>query len=309
MRSHVLPLVKGASNESELRQQTIRLAHSNPAVREHLLPFLGQSKAAGRGKWYDVAAEELGAEEDVEVRVIRKERNFGVKYIEMAARGRGNSGESEWMVFEKWKDAEKYAYEYVKEMLEEEPGMFSQKWLKNYIEINKGDAQQIASEGADSYVDDLHGEDERLIEEAGMEDEWEDLDEEYTDLEDEMSDLDFESEDTEDASRKKAISKREGEIRERLKRIEAEKEDLVQSAAEQVRENYEEYELERMKDPMEYLSDLGYDLSEGLPGFVSINTDKAAKSALREDGVDHFLDRYDGDSIQLDSGAYAFGTN
>ena len=46
-----------------------------------------------------------------------------------------------------------------------------------------------------------------------------------------------------------------------------------------------------------------------IPSWISVDVDKAAKAALRDDGVAHFLDRYDGDYVELASGAEAYGTN
>lgn len=85
----------------------------------------------------------------------------------------GDSGEfkqdgEEWCFITSYDEAERIATEHVEAMLNDEPELFSQDFLKDYLSVP--DAHLIASEDADAYVDDL--DDARVIEEAEMQDEY-----------------------------------------------------------------------------------------------------------------------------------------
>lgn len=243
--------------------------------------------------WMEQARRELEEELDCEIKKVKQMRDFGVQYANMESRGRASNGESEWMVFKSFKDAEKYALAYVESMIEDEPGMFTPKWLQNYIMVRPGDIKIIADEEADSVIGDM--DDEDTLEQAGMLDEWEEIEERIDELNQELDDADF---------------KEQKAIREKIVRLEAAQEELVQSAGEQLYNEHVEYTTDRLKNELfDYLDDLGYDLSSGFPDWVTVDAAKAAKDAIRMDGVAHFLDGYDGDAVELDSGAEAFGTN
>jgi hypothetical protein len=240
-------------------------------------------------KWYDIALIELMVEEGVEIELTsrpRREHNVNVAYME--SRGRGNSGESEWMVFEDFDDAEEYAEAYVKEMLEDEPSMFNQDWLSDFVTIDDTTKETIADEESESYIDDQDEDD--LLDDAGMLDVYEELQERLDEIEEEV--------DEEDADTA-ALWQEERDIRSRM-------EYLIEDARQSVGEQMFQHAMERMEDVQEFLNELGYD---SYPDFVTFDLDAAAKSAINVDGVAHFLDRYDGSEIELPSDAVAFGIN
>jgi hypothetical protein len=241
------------------------------------------------GGWEDKAVAELAEEEGLDADDLKVSRGPGRNSMMVESRGRGFSGESEWMVFKSDNDAERYAFEYVKEMLDDEPGMFKQSWLQNYLMISKTDARILVSEEADSYVENIEDDETRLMEEAGLESAWDKLEEQEWDLDEEDPEPD--------------------DYKAQMKKIEDKREDLRERAKDKVRERYESDLEDRLQnDLMDWLSEMGYEMAR-LPSFVQVDTDKAAKSALRDDGIAHYLDRYDGDATELRSGAIAYGTN
>jgi len=249
---------------------------------------------SGRGKWYEIARLELSIEERTEIRITGKSRDFGgVQNISMEAMGRGHSGESEWNVFKSMDDAEKYAEDYVEEQLQEDPSLFNQKWLQHYLTVSDTDKRLISSEEADNYVEGL--EDERILEESDLQDEWDEVQEDIDELE-------MQQEDADD----KAFKRLQAQVR----KLEERQESIVEKGREVIRENYAETIRDRLEDPLDYAEELGFDIErEGLPAWISIDTEEAAKAAINEDGVAHFLDGYDGSETELPSGAVAFGTN
>lgn len=58
----------------------------------------------------------------------------------------------EYMVFPSYNAAERYAVNYVKDMLEDDPGMFSQDWLTGYMKAN--DIHAFASDAGDAAYED-----------------------------------------------------------------------------------------------------------------------------------------------------------
>ena len=299
-----------------LHARVIRLAHEKPALRGHLLLALRMAS----NKWFGVALDELAEELDLDREGLKVGRGSRIKDgFEVESRGRGSNGESEWTIFKDWKAAEKYAYDYVKEQLEEEPGIFDQKWLRGYLSVSPTDARIMASEEADARWDDE--DDESVLAEADLEDEYAELDEAVDEIDEEIGDLEIERDELdydeggEDAY-DKAYAALEKKIedaekkRDKLGRdLEKKKEKLVDEAREQVKEAHsDEIEKQLKRDPLGWYEDMMGSVDE-IPSWLHVDVDKAAKAALRADGVDHFLDRYDGDSVELDSGAVCFGTN
>lgn len=89
---------------------------------------------------------------------------------------------------------------------------------------------------------------------------------------------------------------------------EKDSEDLIDEITSHMSDRIEK----ELEDPINYfVEELGICSIDELMkmSFISIDIERAAKDALETDGVAHFLDRYDGYETELDSGAYAFGTN
>jgi len=283
---------------SEERQVLLNGLRKRATVRTAADP-----KAAA-AKWVEEALVELAEEEGLDADDLKVRGKTGWGYgVNVEGRGRGDSGESKWALFEDWDDAEKEAYDYVKNMLEEEPELFTQSWLENYLSVSNTDARLIGNDMADSNVGDL--DDERVLDEANMEDDWQEL-------EDEKDEIEYgDARDAEDAD--------DAALDRRVKEIEKEQEKIVDSARDALLEEISDrYETMVSRDPAEFIQEVyGYrsigdymqHTGGDMPSWLSLDVDAAAKSALRDGGVAHFLDRYDGDSTELPSGAVAFGTN
>lgn len=186
-------------------------------------------------------------------------------------------GNEEWRIFKDHETAENYAVEQVKSDLENEPEMFTQSFLERYLYVGETDKHMIANEAASNYVDDL--EEERVINEANMEDEW------------------------------KELCQKEDEKNTDPKQLEKDKEKFIEDAREKLRDELAESTKQQLTDDiLNYIHDLGYK-SYTETSFVKINIDDAAKAAVDEDGVAHFLASYDDEEVELPSGAYAYRIN
>ena len=107
-----------------------------------------------------LASEVYGEEEVPEEVVVGITSEFPDANIEFLDRGRhsdwGNSGaftadgeEFNWILNEE--EAERMATDYVREMLETEPELFTQDWLTNYLTISNTDIRLIAQEEYEAY--------------------------------------------------------------------------------------------------------------------------------------------------------------
>lgn len=76
-------------------------------------------------------------------------------------------------------------------------------------------------------------------------------------------------------------------------------------------EKYVEYLVENAGDPVDYCGDsFGWDwVSEMADTHDLFNMDEIVEQCIQEDGIAHFIARYDGDEIELENGLYAYRTN
>ena len=313
------------------RAAAIRLASSLPAGSEDRKVLLaGLQKSAptfvrvasdvlAAEKWVEVALKELAVELDLDVDdfKVRGKTPWG-HGVNVEGR-RGNNGESEWMLFKDDGDAYDEAYAYVKEMLEEEPESFNQNFLEHYMAVSPGDARQIGLDDAEHRVDGM--DDEDLLAAAGMEDKWEELNDEWGDHENRIDGIEDELLDAisaEDEEAEERLEDEKSDAEKRMAQIEKEKEKLIDEARDEALSTIsDEVEAQLLRDPAGYIEEVyGYrtlgDYARdvgGMPSWIHIDVDKAAKAVLRDDGVAYYLDRYDSDYVELASGAEAYGTN
>lgn len=197
------------------------------------------------------------------------------------------AGREEWVGYESESDAERAAVEYVKDQLESEPELFNQSFLEGHIYMSKTDCRVYAGDDADSYIDGITDDPERVVEEAGNLDEYESLQEELEELE---------------------------SLDESTDEVESQIETLVSESEEKIREEIYERVYEALDDdPAAYFIDeqgIYSNISELIDNnLVSINTREAAEDAVRQDGMGHFLSGYDGDSVYSVSGTVWFRNN
>lgn len=101
-------------------------------------------------KWYHKAKKELEKELNVETEMTIDDENTEIR---LEAGGAGDNGESEWVVYVDSETAEQAAIDYVTEMIDDEPGTFSQDFLKQHYYISTTDRRLIALEDTDDYWD------------------------------------------------------------------------------------------------------------------------------------------------------------
>ena len=197
------------------------------------------------------------------------------------------AGSEEWAGYESESDAERAAIEYVKDQLESEPELFNASFFEDHIYMSKTDCRIYANEAADSYIEDLEDDPERVPEVAGNSKEYEALQENLQELEDRDMSTD---------------------------EVESQIEELVSVSREEIREEYYERVYESLRyDPVDYFIEeqgLYRDIAELIESnLVSINYNKAAEDAVQQDGMGHFLSSYDGESIYSVDGTVWFRDN
>lgn len=223
--------------------------------------------------WEDLAVAELAAKEDLDVERAKTSAISGFDGVEVSF------GRNEYLVFKNQDEAERYAIQRVTSDLDDDPTIFNQDWLQNHLTVTPTDIRVISADMADSQVSDLSDED--ALDQAGLRDEWRELEDKKDQLEDQAE----------------------------IKKIEEQQDDLVDSARDTVTGKIIDDITDRLKkDPLDYAKELGFDVSD-LPPWISVDTKGAAKDAVNTDGVPHFLASYDGNELELKSKAVAYRTN
>jgi hypothetical protein len=245
-------------------------------------------------------------------------------------------GRMEWMAFKDDSAAERACEEYIQDMIDTEGiSLFNKDFVMQFLFVSDTDKRIIAQEDADSYMDgwsdeeiedhlkydrevdsssldDLNEKIEALEEkDTELEEEYDSLDEELADLDEDLDEDKFRSEMKRIQDRQTAIdAEREKVEDERFKLDSDDREAVMQELLEEMKVNYAEEVESRIEDDLlDWLSDLGYDLSDDLPSFVQVDEKKLIEDAIRVDGVAHFLSSYDGNELDLDGGAVAYRTN
>ncbi len=179
-------------------------------------------------------------------------------------------GEREYLIFKDESEAEAYALLIVRSDLNDSPEMFSQDWLRGFIDTDKlSDAIGDPHEEWENDVRGMYYEDllTKMVEEGYVE-----------------------SDDT-------VFFKKNGDQR---------KENALRAAALNVyMEDYIDKEKPAQPDPWDYLEEIGSkeDAIKFAMEHVGVDIDEAAQSAVNTDGWPHFVARYDGHSYTLENGA------
>lgn len=173
-----------------------------------------------------------------------------------------SDGNEEYMVFESESEAEDYAIQRVREDLEENPEYFNQDWLSNYIDGNDF-FQNVYDEWNNSYANDIQSERGSTYENR---------------LIDEMVEWDIMSEE------------------------EAESDDAEEIAEDRIDDFVSALTSDQMDNGgFDYYVD-NFGQAEAMKVVLDnglIDIDDASESAVREDGIAHFLSSYDGMQIDL----------
>ncbi len=196
---------------------------------------------------------------------------------------------SEWIIYNSVEDAESDCVEYVAEQIENEPEMFNQDWLKNYITFSDTDRKMIAEDLVGDYPSDIRDEEDgkRLAEEANLLDE-------YLEIQEKIDDADVTDENID------------------IRALKNKKEELLDKAEEIVKDEMFDKYYKDLEDPYECLVvEQGiYSAEDFLKQYgYSINIDEAAQDAVNVDGIAHFFASYDGNEVYLDDGTVMYREN
>lgn len=208
-------------------------------------------------------------------------------------------------------NVEECAIEDMRDLIDSEGGIsfLSQDFIEDYLYISETDRRLIASDDADNYVENLEGEDDRILEEADMYSDWynkeEEIDDEIAILNDDLLEFEEDLRDEDDGDRKSDIEDDIETIKGEIELLEEKKEsiknEMLEDAKEKVRDRYYNNAYYELENPMEYYSDrFGYTFGEILEnGLVNYNIDEVAKGVVEADGWASILSRYDGNYIEV----------
>ena len=282
-------------------------------------------------EWVETAVKELAEDEDLaaDAATIKDYAPGDGVYVEFGNRSNAYmGGQRDYMVFEDYDDAERAAVSHVEESFDDVWAGGFPDWAEHFVEKDEVAIYQYASEAANSWA--YHDiEDDRILEEAGLQDDFDELQEKIDDLQDEFDAADTEIWSLEDIEEPNAQEQRELErLRDRnddiegstyhsggskglIRELEVEQERLKDGARDKVYEKHLEYLVEEMDDIVQYLKDhFGYGFKEIVDsGFVRLDRDAMAQYVVDNDGVAMQFANYDHNQIDLDSGAVAFRTN
>ena len=236
------------------------------------------------GNWVDVAkrdfAEDAGvALSDVEIDVGASVRNHyfdpddlsSATIIEFSADG------MDYLLFKDYDTLEAYALKRVRSDLENEPGMFTQSWLRVFV-----DEDRLKRAIGDPY------------------EYWEDEEVGHLDYDELLAKMVEENRIESDDSR---FFKANGDPRiENPVRV---------KALDAVKDAYVEECKPKIEDPWDWLEDVYGKEEASTQGIkmVCIDIDKAAAAAIAADGAVHFCNSYDGHQNDLENGAIYIRTN
>lgn len=232
------------------------------------------------GNWVDVALREFCENESVDLTDIEIDENWGQgnydpENLEATTQFKADVGNMEFLFFKDEDEAETYALQIVRNDLETEPEIFTQDWLRGFV-----DEDRLRNAIGDPY------------------EEWENdvrnLD--YEDLLDKMVEESYVEDDDPVFFKKNGDKRIENPVR--VKAL----------------NKYMEDYIEREKpswEPWDWLEEI-YGKEEAQKWAVEnvgIDVDAAAKDAVATDGWPHFVARYDGHSHTLENGAVYCRTN
>jgi len=190
-------------------------------------------------------------------------------------------GNSEYVIYASYDDAVEGAEEDVRQIFDDlGPEAFVKGFAARFISLRGADIADIAN-GAESYIWDL--DDEDACARADREDQYEDLEDKVAAAEEDDDDVAAEQYTSDMGS-------------------------LADSCREQLYDNeVESVSAALREDPVGYYLEEFGEVPDWLSNYVDV--DALAEEAVNIDGAAHFLAGYDGDEIELDTGAYVYRVN
>ena len=240
--------------------------------------------------WKDIAKRELEITLECQFEIDIEPNNTEVMTLTIINDTEWNNGDGKWTVYQNEDVLDYIATEKVKQQLEEDPSMFSQSFLEDYILLYETDRRMIAQEEAENLMDGMSADD--ILSESDMTEEFEELQNQIDAL------YDLEEGDPE-----------EEDVADELVTLSDKQEDILNLAKEKWSEKtYNEIYIE-LDDPVEYFVNTHgfYDMNSLLQAsFIHIDIDDAANDAVHQDGPTHALGHF-GEEINLHCGAVAYG--
>jgi len=264
--------------------------------------FIAKKAAKDEVSWKDkailVLCQQLGCTTDHLMKDSQgrcyKDGKYLNSIVVTMAQGQAQNGESQWLVFETFDDAEVSALEFIESKIQEDPSQFDMNWLSQYFSVASSDIKRISQEDAMEIIKELSP--EEMIAElsatyAEEDTEIQEFIEAFQDTQNELQELSMTSDDE--------VAIKEIELAFATLKKEA-RELLVGNIASKIAQ-------ELTESPATYWENLTGSLDD-LPSWIEIDTKSAAQNAILSDGVAEFLDSHDGEEIYLrGTTAVAFG--
>ena len=255
--------------------------------------FIAKKAAKDEASWKDKAiialCQQLGCTTDHLMKDSQgrcyKDGKYTNSIVVTMAQGTAQNGESQWLVFETFDDAEESALEFVESKIQEDPTQFDMNWLSQYFSVASSDIKRISQEDAMEIIKELSP--EEMIAElsatyAEEDTEIQEFIEAFQDTQNELQELATTSDDE--------VAIKEIELAFATLKKEA-RELLVGNIASKIAQ-------ELTESPATYWESLTGSLDD-LPSWIEIDTKGAAQNAILSDGVAEFLDSHDGEEIYL----------
>ena len=255
--------------------------------------FIAKKAAKDEASWKDKAiialCQQLGCTTDHLMKDSQgrcyKDGKYTNSIVVTMAQGTAQNGESQWLVFETFEDAEASALEFVEHKIQEDPTQFDMNWLSQYFSVASSDIKRISQEDAMEIIKELIP--EEMIAElsatyAEEDTEIQEFIEAFQDTQNELQELATTSDDE--------VAIKEIELAFATLKKEA-RELLVGNIASKIAQ-------ELTESPATYWESLTGSLDD-LPSWIEIDTKGAAQNAILSDGVAEFLDSHDGEEIYL----------
>jgi hypothetical protein len=190
-------------------------------------------------------------------------------------------GNQTYYLFDDEDTAEEFAKDRVREDLEENPDLFTPSWLENHIDTEnlRDQLESYVSDSNRSYYDDIASESDKEYQNRQIA---------------ELVQSGFLDDDD--------VRDENGELLD---------EDEIKGVDNAVEEAVEKMTEEQLEDPMQYLEDIygKQDAMKEAIRIAGIDIDEATDDAISQDGWQHFIASYDGNSIDLPNGRVLVRTN